>query len=126
MPRQPAGPCAPPQCEKWWSRGHASLVEAPDGSWWSVYHGYENGYWTLGRQALLDPIEWTADGWFRMKGGDLSQPIAKPQGRQGAAPWPVAVRRFQRRWSSAAKWNFFKPGPDEHDRAARGKRRACY
>src|SRR3546814_7355105 len=42
--------------EKWWSRGHATLVEGPAGDWWSVYHGYENGYWTLGRQALLDPV----------------------------------------------------------------------
>jgi beta-xylosidase len=66
--------------EKWWSRGHASLVEAPDGSWWALYHGYENGFWTLGRQTLLDPVEWTADGWFRMTGGDLSRPIAKPKG----------------------------------------------
>src|SRR5438128_2110509 len=31
--------------QKWWSRGHASLVEGPDGSWWAVYHGYENGFW---------------------------------------------------------------------------------
>jgi beta-xylosidase len=30
--------------EKGWSRGHASLVEAPDGQWWAVYHGFENGY----------------------------------------------------------------------------------
>ncbi len=64
--------------EKWWSRGHATLVEGPAGDWWMVYHGYENGYWTLGRQTLLDPMEWTKDGWFRAKGGDLSQPIAKP------------------------------------------------
>src|SRR3546814_17757621 len=54
--------------EKWWSRGHATLVEGPAGDWWSVYHGYENGYWTLGRQALLDPVEWTDDGWLRMNG----------------------------------------------------------
>jgi hypothetical protein len=24
-----------------------------------VYHGYENGMRTLGRQTLLEPIEWT-------------------------------------------------------------------
>ncbi|MEG8054951.1 family 43 glycosylhydrolase [Sphingomonas aerolata] len=60
----------------------ASLVEAPDGSWWSIYHGFENGYWTLGRQALLDPIRWTANGWFAMTGRDLSKPLAKPKGAQ--------------------------------------------
>ena len=64
--------------EKWWSRGHATLVEGPQGQWYMVYHGYENGFWTLGRQTLLDPIEWTSDGWFRALGGDLSQPLPKP------------------------------------------------
>ena len=54
--------------EKWWSRGHATPVEGPDGSWWLVYHGYENGYWTLGRQPLLDPMRWTDDGWFTADG----------------------------------------------------------
>ncbi|MFV0624366.1 family 43 glycosylhydrolase [Sphingomonas sp. ac-8] len=102
--------------ERWWSRGHASLVEAPDGSWWSVYHGYENGYWTLGRQALLDPIEWTADGWFRMKGGDLSQPIAKPKGGR-ALPHGQPLSDDFRTLQLGAKWNFFQPGPDERDRA---------
>jgi len=102
--------------EKWWSRGHASLVEAPDGSWWSIYHGFENGYWTLGRQALLDPIEWTRDGWFRMKGGDLSKPIAKPRG--GAAlPHGQPLSDDFATLAIGSKWNFFKPGPKERDRA---------
>jgi len=101
--------------EKWWSRGHATLVEGPDGSWWAVYHGYENGFWTLGRQALLDPVEWTADGWLRMKGGDLSRPLAKPT--RG-----TAVRHGQplsddfSRLRLGEKWNFFNPAADEHNR----------
>ena len=70
------------QDERWWSRGHASLVEGPAGDWWTIYHGYEAGFWTLGRQTLLDRIEWTPDGWFRMTGGDLSQPLPKPRGGQ--------------------------------------------
>ncbi|MFZ3483503.1 family 43 glycosylhydrolase [Sphingomonas sp. 3-13AW] len=102
--------------ERWWSRGHASLVEAPDGSWWSVYHGFENGFWTLGRQALLDPIEWTADGWFRMKGGDLSQPIAKPRGGV-ALPHGQPLSDDFRTLQLGAKWNFFQPGPQERERA---------
>ena len=51
--------------ETWWSRGHGSLVEGPDGLWWMVYHAYRKGYHTMGRQTLLVPIEWTEDGWFR-------------------------------------------------------------
>ncbi|WEK01811.1 MAG: family 43 glycosylhydrolase [Candidatus Sphingomonas phytovorans] len=102
--------------EKWWSRGHASLVEAPDGSWWSVYHGFENGFWTLGRQALLDPIEWTADGWFRMKGGDLSSPIAKPKGGE-ALPHGQPLSDDFKTLALGSKWNFFKPGLREGARA---------
>jgi xylan 1,4-beta-xylosidase len=102
--------------EKWWCRGHASLVDAPDGSWWSIYHGYENGFWTLGRQALLDPIEWTADGWFRMKGGDLSAPIAKPKGGQ-ALPHGQPLSDGFKTLALGGKWNFFKPGPKESARA---------
>ncbi|WP_066798908.1 family 43 glycosylhydrolase [Sphingomonas soli] len=101
--------------EKWWSRGHATLVEGPDGSWWSVYHGYENGYWTLGRQALLDPVEWTTDGWFRMTGGDLSQPIAKPKGGE-AVPHGLALSDDFSTLELGTRWNFFKPAPDERDR----------
>jgi beta-xylosidase len=102
--------------EKWWCRGHASLVDAPDGSWWSIYHGYENGFWTLGRQALLDPIEWTADGWFRMKGGDLSAPIAKPKGGQALSHGQPLSDGFKT-LALGGKWNFFKPGPKESARA---------
>ncbi len=102
--------------EKWWCCGHASLVEAPDESWWSIYHGYENGFWTLGRQALLDPIEWTADGWFRMKGGDLSAPIAKPKGGQ-ALPHGQPLSDGFKTLALGGKWNFFKPGPKESARA---------
>jgi beta-xylosidase len=101
--------------EKWWSRGHASLVEAPDGSWWSLYHGFENGFWTLGRQALLDPVQWTADGWFRMTGGDLSRPIAKPKGGQ-ALPHGQRLSDDFATLELGSRWNFFKPGPGERDR----------
>ncbi|MBV8686570.1 MAG: family 43 glycosylhydrolase [Alphaproteobacteria bacterium] len=69
--------------EKWWSRGHATPFEGPGGRWWMIHHGYENGYWTLGRQALLEPIEWTADGWFRPTGGDLSAPLPMPRSLAG-------------------------------------------
>jgi len=102
--------------EKWWSRGHATLVEAPDGTWWSVYHGFENGYWTLGRQTLLDPVEWTKDGWFKMTGGDLSKPIRKPRGG-GRAPHGQALSDNFASLAIGSKWNFFKPAPDERSRA---------
>ena len=103
--------------EKWWSRGHATLIEGPAGDWWSVYHGYENGFWTLGRQTLLDPVEWTNDGWFRMTGGDLSQPIAKPKRGSRVGAHGQALSDDFNRLQIGSKWNFFKPAPDERSRA---------
>ncbi len=100
----------------WWSRGHATLVEGPDGSWWTVYHGYENGYWTLGRQTLLDRIEWTDDGWFRMTGGDLSRPLPMPRGGRPVRHGQPLSDDF-RTLELGRKWNFFKPAADERSRA---------
>jgi xylan 1,4-beta-xylosidase len=70
--------------ERWWSKGHATLVEGPDGKWWMVYHAYENGFYNLGRQTLLEPIEWTEDGWFRATGIDPAKPIPSRARRRAA------------------------------------------
>ena len=64
--------------EPWWSRGHGSVVEGPDGRWWIVYHAYERGFLTLGRQTLLEPILWMADGWCRTSGRDPAAPLPMP------------------------------------------------
>jgi beta-xylosidase/lysophospholipase L1-like esterase len=64
--------------ERWWSKGHGTLVEGPDGRWWMVYHAYEKGFYNLGRQTLLEPVEWLDDGWFRMAMYDPARPIPKP------------------------------------------------
>jgi xylan 1,4-beta-xylosidase len=102
--------------EKWWSRGHATLIEGPGGhekdDWWMVYHGYENGFWTLGRQTLLDPVEWTKDGWFRAKGGDLSKPLDKPVSIAGA-PHGMALSDDFSTDRIGLHWAFHSPGPDE-------------
>lgn len=104
--------------EKWWSRGHATLVEGPDGSWWMVYHGYENAYWTLGRQTLLDPIEWTDDGWFRALGDDLARPIRKPAGGE-AVPHGMALSDDFSTDKFGVQWSFYDPEPNEKERLRR-------
>ncbi len=103
--------------EPWWSRGHASLVEGPAEDWWMVYHGYENGYRTLGRQTLLEPIEWTADGWFRALGGDLSKPLPKPRGGVAGPAAPGLSDDFSKD-RFGVQWSFHDPKPDEASRAA--------
>jgi xylan 1,4-beta-xylosidase len=105
--------------EPWWSKGHATLVEGPAGDWWMVYHGYENGYRTLGRQTLLEPIEWTADGWFRAKGGDLSKPLPKPKGGV-AGPSGFALSDDFSKNRFGVQWAFHDPKPDEMKRVRYG------
>jgi beta-xylosidase/mannose-6-phosphate isomerase-like protein (cupin superfamily) len=100
--------------ERWWSKGHGTLVEARDGKWFIVYHAYENGFYTLGRQTLLEPIEWTADGWFKRAGADTAAPISKPAGdavRHGFA--------YSDDFSSnkmGVQWSFYKGSTDDRDR----------
>lgn len=53
--------------DDWWSKGHGTLVDDVNGNWWIFYHAYAKDYHTLGRSTLMEPIEWTADGWFRTK-----------------------------------------------------------
>lgn len=53
--------------DNWWSKGHGTLVDDVNGNWWIVYHAYLNGYHSLGRSTLIEPIEWTSDGWYRTK-----------------------------------------------------------
>ena len=108
--------------EAWWSRGHATILDAPDGSWWMVSHGYANGYRTLGRQALLEPIEWTEDGWPVAAASDVGAPLAKPVA-SGSGSVPVAVPAPTDDFSAPAwgeRWVFDNPGPDEQGRARFG------
>ena len=71
--------------EEWWSVGHGTLVSTPDDRWYVVYHGYRNGLRTLGRQMLMEPVEWTPDGW----------PVA-PLGARRGAPMPAPMGAQQR------------------------------
>lgn len=104
--------------EMWWSRGHATCVEGPGGQWYMVYHGYENGYHTLGRQTLVEPIEWTPDGWFRATGGDLSEPLRKPRGP--AQPHGMAHSDSFHTDRLGTLWNLYGSAPAETARIAIG------
>jgi xylan 1,4-beta-xylosidase len=101
--------------EPWWSRGHATVVEGPSGDWWMVYHGYENGFRTLGRQTLLEPIEWSPDGWFHAKGGNLSAPLAKPRGgTDDGSGFPLSDDFSTNKLG--IQWSFFAPDANESQR----------
>jgi xylan 1,4-beta-xylosidase len=104
--------------EKWWSRGHATIVPGPAGEgWWMVSHGYENGYRTLGRQILLEPIEWTDDGWPVAALDDIGGVLVAPAAASVQSPPPsfhddFSVLRLGERWT------FHAPSPGEARRLA--------
>ncbi|WP_323012824.1 family 43 glycosylhydrolase [Devosia sp.] len=107
--------------EKWWSRGHATLVSTPDGQYWALYHGYENGFWTLGRQTLLAPVSWSDDGWPEFGGGDLSTPLLAPLPASPGHPGlPLSDNFAEDRYG--VQWSFFNPAPDEKSRLKVGDR----
>ncbi|PPT48293.1 family 43 glycosylhydrolase [Xanthomonas arboricola] len=111
--------------EPWWSRGHATLVEGPRGDWWMVYHGYENGFRTLGRQTLLEPIEWTADGWFRATGGDLSRPLRTPARANATGNAALSGFALSDDFSSdrfGTQWSLHAPKPGEQAQVQRAHR----
>lgn len=91
--------------DRWWSRGHGSLIDTPDGKWWIVYHSYENGFTSLGRQTLLEPLELTADKWFKSVIKDVAQAIPLP------IPTSTSnVTRFDRlsEFRIGYEWKFYK------------------
>ena len=71
--------------EPWWSIGHGTLVSTPDDRWYFAYHGYRKDFQSLGRNMLLEPIEWTEDGWPRA-------PLGVRRGDPMPAPMGVAQR----------------------------------
>jgi xylan 1,4-beta-xylosidase len=81
-----------------------------------VYHGYENGFRTLGRQTLLEPIEWTPAGWPKAMGGDLSAALPMPTGRSGG-PHGIARSDDFSRPAFGTRWSFYGAAPNELHRA---------
>ena len=57
--------------ERWWSKGHGTLIEGPEKKWYLIYHAYEKGLLTLGRQVLISEVQWTKDGWIK-EGGRIN------------------------------------------------------
>lgn len=69
------------ESERWCSKGHGTLFEDANGKWWLIFHAYENGHYNMGRQTLLQPVEWTNDGWFKTPNGVKNErPMKKPLG----------------------------------------------
>ena len=90
--------------EHWWSKGHGSLVDTPDGRWYIVYHAYEKDFLNLGRQTLLEPVLLTEDGWLKAPAGaDADQPMPMPLPVAGDI-WERPLQDFR----IGLDWKFYK------------------
>ncbi|HXX70290.1 MAG TPA: family 43 glycosylhydrolase [Polyangiaceae bacterium] len=102
--------------EAWWSKGHATLVEGPDNRhWYLLYHAYENGFYNLGRQTLLEPVTWTEDGWVKAGIVDVARPIAIPEGGE-TGPHGFALSDDFSTDKFGMQWAFFRPPVDGRPR----------
>ena len=94
-------------CDTWWSTGHGTLVSTPADDWWLMFHGYEKGFHTLGRQTLMEPVEWTDDGWFRVPEDiQVDLPIVKPE--DDGTPTGMALSDEFDGDDLGLQWHFFK------------------
>jgi len=98
-----------------WTGGHATLVEGPAGDWWMLYHGSEKGCRPLGRQVLLEPVEWMRDGWFRIGCGTPDRVQRKPRGGQ-PCPAGMSLSDDFTRNRLGVQWSFFDAAADELQR----------
>ncbi len=55
--------------EPFWQMGHATVLEGPGGVWYALFPARYAWYTGMGKQDCLLPIEWTSDGWPRVKSG---------------------------------------------------------
>ena len=81
-----------------------------------ISHGYENGYRTLGRQILLEPIRWGEDDWPEAVVRDIGGPIDAPVGAVAQTTSPDIADDFSQ-LELGRRWTFHAPGPGEADRA---------
>jgi len=79
-----------------------------------VYHAYEKGFLTLGRQTLLAPIEWTSDGWFRATVSEESRPIAMPA--PSAGPHGMVFSDDFSTNRMGTQWGFYKGSASDRQR----------
>jgi beta-xylosidase len=92
--------------ERWWSKGHGTLLEDTQGSWWIVFHAYEKDYLNMGRQTLLEPVEWTKDGWFKVpEGVKTENPIKRPNANTSKTTFALSDDFNSK--SLGFQWKFF-------------------
>ncbi|HET7732605.1 MAG TPA: family 43 glycosylhydrolase [Paludibacter sp.] len=93
--------------EQWWSKGHGTLIDDVNGKWWLVFHAYEKDYLNNGRQTMLEPVEWTKDGWFRIPEGIKTEnPIKRPFAKSENSPFTLSDDFAGK--SLGLQWKFYQ------------------
>jgi beta-xylosidase len=90
---------------EWTCPGHGTAVESKSGQDYFIYHAYPRTEFTyIGREALLDRIDWKADGWPEIAGGHGPSGRSEPReaysvednfagpGLSAAWEWPIGER----------------------------------
>lgn len=100
--------------------GHADMIQAHDGSWWIVFHGYRKvvdypAHHILGRETLLAPVTWPKNGWPVINGnGTVSEKMRSP-----TLPLKPFTRKPARDEFDGKKlgmeWNFIQPPLDFYE-----------
>ena len=73
---------------------------------------------------MLEPVQWTSDGWFRTLGGDLSRPLKKPRGGSESIAGYALSDDFSTD-KFGLQWGFFNPQEDEMLRVRYGGKQLC-
>ncbi len=103
--------------------GHADIIQAHDGSWWIVFHGYRSIggiHHIIGRETCLAPVSWPENGWPVVNGnGTITTDMTCP-----TLPLkPLAARPGRTDFNSTApelEWNYLRyPVKDNYSLSAR-------
>ena len=75
----------------WQCPGHGSVVETPDGRTFLLYHSYRKrrDTFSVGREAVLDEVNWGEDGWPRVNAGRGPSSVAPAPLGRGNPPVPA-------------------------------------
>jgi xylan 1,4-beta-xylosidase len=70
--------------------GHGDLVQTPEGAWFVVLLGIRpvNRHHHIGRETLLAPVTWDAEGWPHVNNDAPLSPRMTADGLPRAMPWP--------------------------------------
>ena len=92
--------------DAWKCPGHGSVVADAGGNDYLLYHAYDpRDFVYVGRQGLLDRVDWTADGWPAINGGRGPGGRASSRaGRAATRPEPAFADEFATATHPAWQW----------------------